>query len=72
MTPSGEVHRNVHSVAMVEAAIRSAATGQRILTADVLDEAWAEAIRVEKADDVRARLQDWSSVQAALPLARTV
>ena len=34
--PSTEVHANILSLAMVEAAIRSAETGARVLIADVL------------------------------------
>jgi predicted dehydrogenase len=37
--PSGEVHRNVLSLAMVEAAVLSAETGQRIVIDDVLRDA---------------------------------
>lgn len=37
--PSGEIHSNVYSLAMVEAAVRSAQTGARVSIADVLDDA---------------------------------
>ena len=43
--PYGEVHSNVLSLAMVEAAVRSAETGQRVALADVLDDAYAQAVR---------------------------
>ena len=61
-TPSGEVHSNVLSLAMVEAAIRSAETGARVRIADVLDDAYAAAVREETRDDVRDVLEGWPSV----------
>lgn len=54
--PSGEVHSNVLSLAMVEAAVRSAESGERVVIADVLAEAHAHAIETEPRDDVRAAL----------------
>ena len=54
--PSGEVHANVLSLAMVEAAVRSAETGERVSIADVLAQAHAQAIEAEPRDDVRAAL----------------
>jgi predicted dehydrogenase len=54
--PSGEVHANVLSLAMVEAAVRSAETGERVSIADVLAQASAQAIEAEPRDDVRAAL----------------
>lgn len=42
-TPSGEIHRNVWSLAMVEAAIQSTEQGRRILLADVFEAARHEA-----------------------------
>jgi predicted dehydrogenase len=61
-TPSGEVHSNVLSLAMVEAAIRSAESGARVRIADVLDSAYADAVRDETRDDVRKALLAWPSV----------
>jgi predicted dehydrogenase len=61
-TPSGEVHSNVLSLAMVAAAIRSAETRGRVLIADVLDDAYTEALRTESRDEVRAALAAWPSV----------
>ena len=72
--PSGEVHSNVLSLAMVEAAIKSAGEGRRVLIAEVLDLAHAEALRTESDPDIRAVLESWSSVhdivgsRHALPL----
>ena len=64
--PMGEVHENVLSLAMVEAAVRSAETGQRVLLDEVLDEAHAEALRTETHPDVRDALAGWPSVRAVL------
>lgn len=41
--PSGEIHRNIVSLAMVEAAVLSATKGERVQIADVLDAARARA-----------------------------
>jgi len=60
--PSGEAHSNVLSLAMVEAAIKSAGDGRRVLIADILDHAHAEAIRTETDPQIRAVLESWSSV----------
>ncbi|AQX78761.1 oxidoreductase [Plantibacter flavus] len=54
--PSGEVHANVLSLAMVEAAVRSAESGERVVIADVLAQAQAQAIETEPRDDVRGAL----------------
>lgn len=58
--PQGEIHDNVFSLAMVEAAVRSARTGRRIRIADLLDEARRTAIEAERHDDVRERLRSWT------------
>jgi predicted dehydrogenase len=60
--PWGEAHSNVLSLAMVEAAIRSAVARQRVLLADVLDAAHAEAVTAEAQPEVRAVLESWRSV----------
>lgn len=65
-TPDGEVHGNVMSLAMVEAAIASTRTGQRIVIDEVLERAHAEALAAERHDAVRDRLAAWSSVREAL------
>ena len=65
-TPDGEVHGNVMSLAMVEAAIASTRTGERIVIDEVLERAHAEAIAAERHDAVRDRLAAWGSVRAAL------
>jgi predicted dehydrogenase len=64
--PMGEVHENVLSLAMVEAAVRSAARRERVLVDDVLAEAHAAAVRAETREDVRATLRGWTSPRAAL------
>jgi len=65
-TPMGEVHENAMSLAMVEAAVESARTGQRVLVDDVLDQAYATALREEDRPNVRAALASWPSVRGAL------
>ncbi len=60
--PAGEVRSNVLSLAMVEAAIASAESGRRVTLAEVLDNAYAEALRNERRDDVRAAMEAWPSV----------
>jgi predicted dehydrogenase len=62
----GEVHDNVLSLAMVEAAVESAATGSRVLLDDVLDRAHAQAVADEQREDVLEVLKGWSSVRSAL------
>ena len=64
--PSGEVHANVLSLAMVEAATRSADERRRITIAEVLDDAYAAALAAETDDAVRDRLRSWPSVHAAV------
>ncbi len=63
--PSGEVHSNVLSLAMVEAAIRSADGGRRVSIAAILDDAYARALR-ESDPDVQAALRSWPSVHAVV------
>jgi hypothetical protein len=61
-TPSGEAHSNVLSLAMVEGAIRSAKTGERVVIADLLDEAVMAAVASERRPEIRAALEAWPSV----------
>jgi predicted dehydrogenase len=63
---SGEVHENVMSLAMVEAAVQSARTGWPARLDDVLTRAYAEAIRTEERSDVCRVLQNWPAVRDAL------
>ena len=60
--PNGEVHANVLSVAMVEAAVRSAETGQRVALATVVEDAYETAVTTEPDAEVRAVLASWTSV----------
>lgn len=64
--PSGEVHSNVFSLAMVEAAVHSAETGTRVAIAAVLESALAAAISVERRADVRLQLESWGSAASNL------
>ncbi|MCW2810238.1 MAG: putative oxidoreductase [Friedmanniella sp.] len=60
--PSGEVHRNVLSVAMVIGAIRSAETGGWVSLADLVEEAYVEALAREPHPGVARVLAGWPSV----------
>lgn len=60
--PSGEAHSNVLSLAMVEAAIRSAEESRRMLIAEVVSDAHAAAVDTEKQPEIRAVLESWRSV----------
>jgi predicted dehydrogenase len=64
--PSGEVHSNVMSLAMVEGAVRSAQTGQRVVLEDLLNEAYATALEVEERPELRAALASWPSVREVI------
>jgi predicted dehydrogenase len=64
--PSGEVHENLMSLAMVEAAVRSAAAGRPQRLDDVLDRAREQALREETRADVRDVLAGWSAVRDVL------
>ena len=63
-TPSGDVHSNVHSLAMVEGAVLSAATGRTVEVSAVLESAYQVAVRREERADVRAALRGWGSALA--------
>ena len=64
--PASEVHRNVMSLAMVEGAVRSARTGERAFLADLLDEAYEQALATERRPDLRAALAAWPSVHEVI------
>lgn len=55
--PSGEVHANLLSLAMVEAALSSANTGQRVLISDLMARAQERALLTEQHPEVAARLR---------------
>lgn len=59
--PNGEIHSNVHSLAMVEAAVQSAETGQRVRIDDVIAAAYEQALVSERNADVKAALAAWGS-----------
>jgi predicted dehydrogenase len=60
-TPSGEIHSNINSLAMVEAAVLSAEIGARVSIADVLTTAYEKAQAHEARPDVQAVLANWGS-----------
>jgi predicted dehydrogenase len=64
--PSGEIHANVLSLAMVEAAVRSSQTGQKVLIRDVLDDAHRHALAVESVPSATDVLASWASPLEAL------
>ncbi|MET3934126.1 Gfo/Idh/MocA family oxidoreductase [Arthrobacter sp. OAP107] len=64
--PSGEIHANVLSLAMVEAAVKSSQTGQKVLIRDVLDDAHRHALAVEQVPAAREVLAAWASPLEAL------
>jgi len=64
--PSGEVHENVTSLAMVEAAVQSATSGRIEHLDEVFERAHARAVREETRADVREVLAGWSSVREVM------
>jgi predicted dehydrogenase len=64
--PSGAIHRNIMSLAMVEGAVRSARTGRRVNLDDLLDEAYEHALTTEQRPELRAALAAWPSVREAV------
>ena len=67
-TPMGQVHQNIMSLAMVEAAMLSASTGTRISMDALLEESYAQAVLTERDPDVLEVLKSWTSVRSALTL----
>jgi len=62
VTPQNEVRSNVLSLAMVEAAIRSSDLGgERVVVAELLEDALARAIADEQRYDVAEVLRSWTS-----------
>jgi predicted dehydrogenase len=64
--PYGEAHSNVMSLAMVEGAIRSAQTRQRVALGDLLDDSYHEALAVEQRPVLAAGLASWPSVHEVI------
>jgi predicted dehydrogenase len=60
--PQSEVHSNVISIAMVEAAVRSAATGSPVRIADVLESAYQEALTTTQDATLLATMKAWPNV----------
>jgi len=66
-TPQNEVRANVMSLAMVEGAIRSTDLGgDRVVLSDLLEQSLAQAIAVERSDDIADRLRSWTSAAAGI------
>ena len=64
--PSGEVHSNIMSLAMVEGAVRSAQTRQRIVLGELLDDAYRQAVAAEQRPELAATLASWPSVHEVI------
>lgn len=64
--PMCEVHENILSFAMVEAAVASVDRGARVEIDELLEEARQQAVAAEMDADVREVLQSWPSVREAL------
>ncbi|PWH07930.1 gfo/Idh/MocA family oxidoreductase [Brachybacterium endophyticum] len=64
--PMCEVHENILSFAMVEAAVASVDRGTRVVIDEVLEEARTEAIAAETYPEARDILQSWPSVREAI------
>lgn len=65
-SPMGQVHQNIMSLAMVEAAMLSASTGTRISLDALLEESYSQAVLTERDPAVLEVLKSWGSVRAAL------
>ena len=68
-TPSGEVHENVMSLAMVDAAVESAGSGRVVQLDDLLEHAREGAVAAEQDGAVREVLAGWTTVRDALTTA---
>jgi len=66
--PQSEVHSNVISLAMVEAAVRSADTGSSVRIADVITDAYEEALATTQDPDLLAALKAWPNPLKAVGL----
>ena len=65
-TPMCEVHENLLSFAMVEAAVAAVDGGGRVEIDELLEQARLEAITAEADEDAREIMRSWSSVREAL------
>ncbi|CAN5234558.1 Gfo/Idh/MocA family oxidoreductase [soil metagenome] len=64
--PSGEVHSNILSLAMVEASVLSAQRGERVFLDALLEDAYRDAMGAERRADVLAALVGWGSARGGL------
>jgi predicted dehydrogenase len=64
--PASEVHGNVWTQAIVEAAVRAAESGTRVLVAELLEEALEQARALESADGRSRALTTWKTGVAGL------
>ena len=64
--PTGEAHSNMLSLAMVEAAIRSAREARRVRIDEVLADAYDQACAAEQDAELRAVLLGWGSFHGAV------
>jgi predicted dehydrogenase len=71
-TPDTEVHRNAVSFAMVEAAVRSADSGERVRIDDVLADGYRAALATAPPGRALDTLETWGSASAGLALAHSV
>ncbi|MEO3888317.1 Gfo/Idh/MocA family oxidoreductase [Nonomuraea sp. B5E05] len=60
--PSGSIARNIRSLAMVEAAVRSAESGARVHIGALLEQAHRDALALSVREEIRARLESASRV----------
>lgn len=65
-TPMCEVHENVLSLAMIDAASEAAEDGGRVVVDDLLERARVRAVAEERDERARARLASWPTVRSAL------
>ena len=65
-TPMCEIHENLLSFAMVEAAVAAVDGGGRVEIDELLEQARLEAIAAEADEDAREIMRSWSSVREAL------
>ena len=65
-TPMCEIHENLLSFAMVEAAVVAVDGGGRVEIDELLEQARLEAITAEADEDAREIMRSWSSVREAL------
>jgi predicted dehydrogenase len=66
--PQSEVHSNVISIAMVEAAVRSASSGAAVQIADVITDAYTEALATVQDPALQAALKAWPDPLKAVGL----